>query len=221
MDVEEVTQICGSTSTGLSSERTSRRPLCAVLEIEMEGGCPLAQVEETARDIYVRQVDGLCRADVVIEKEDLEVIHFEKTIENECVGSIFGRYDCVPHITSAEKGTITIMTFPPEREMLSDLVSDMRAQNFEVTVKRLISLDDYDKTGRTPPIMCDVSVLTKKEREAVELAVDEGYYDEPNRTSLQALADTLGISKSALSSRLSSAESKLMKDMFTRTRKGQ
>lgn len=217
--MDEVTPICGSSGTAVSGERTSRRPLCAVLEIEMDAGCPLTQVDHPAKDIYVRQVDGLCRADVIVETDTLEVVHFEKAIEAECVGSIFGRYDCVPHVTSAEEGAITVMTFPPEREMLSELVQEMRAQNFDVTVKRLISLDDYDQTGRDPPIMCDVSVMTKKEREAVDLAVEKGYYDDPNGISLQDLADELGISKSALSSRLSSAESKLMKDMFSRTRK--
>lgn len=216
-----MTQICGSLDSAISGERTSKRPLSAVLEIDMAGACPLAEIEDTARDIYVRQVDGLCRADVVIENETLEVVHFEKAIENECVGSIFGRYDCVPHVTHAEGGTITVMTFPPEREMLSNLVSEMRAQGFDVSVKRLISLEDYDQIGRTPPIMCDVSVLTKKEREAVELAVEEGYYDEPHRTSLQELADSLDISKSALSSRLSSAEAKVLKDLFTRGRRAE
>ena len=201
-------------------DQAQKRPLCAVLDITMNGACPLADIDEPARDIYVRQVDGKCRADVVIENENLQVIHFEKNVENDCVGSVFGRYDCVPHVTEAEAGTITIMTFPPERAILSNLVSDIRGLGFDVTVKRLISLDDYDKTGRNPPMMCDVSMLTKKEREAVDLAVDQGYYDEPNGTSLQELADQLGISKSALSSRLSSAESKLMKDLFSRSKNG-
>jgi hypothetical protein len=212
-----MTRICGSTELPEEvGQRVSQRPLCAVLEIGMAGQCPLADIDGPARDIYVRQVEGLCRADVVVENEALEVVHFEKAIEEECVGGIFGRYDCVPHITDAADGTITIMTFPPQREVLSDLVADIREKDFEVSVKRLISLEDYDKTGRTPPLMCDVSALTKKEREAVDLAVSEGYYDEPAGTTLQAMAQELGISKSALSSRLSSAESKLMKDMFTR-----
>lgn len=213
----QMTQICGPDEVRITAERVSERPLCAVLEIDMEGECPLTQVEGAARDIYVRQVNDLCRADVVIENEDLEVVHFEKRIDNECVGAIFGRYDCVPHVTGTENGAIKVMTFPPEREMLSDLVSEMRALDLDVSVKRLISLEDYGETGRSPPLMCDVSILTEKEREAVDLAISEGYYEEPNGTSLQDLADEIGISKSALSSRLSSAESKLMKDLFART----
>lgn len=199
---------------------SSTRPLCAVLEIEMDPGCPLAEIEDGAREIFVRQVDGQCRADVVVENEELSVVHFEKEIENECVGSIFARYECVPHITDAEGGTITVMSFPPKREMLSQLVADMRERDFDVSVKRLISLDTYEQTGRATPRICDVSILTKKEREAVDLAVSNGYYDEAKGTSLQEMADELGISKSALSSRLSSAESKVMVDLFSRARNG-
>ncbi|MFB6154044.1 MAG: helix-turn-helix domain-containing protein [Halodesulfurarchaeum sp.] len=212
-----MTRVCGSAEArSREGSTTSKRPLCAVLEIDMDGECPLAQVNESARDIYVRQVDGLCRADVVVESDELEVHHVEKAIDEECVGSIFGRYDCVPHITEAKGGSLTIMTFPPQRTMLSNLVSDMREQSFDVKVKRLISLEDYDETGRDTPLLCDVSILTEKEREAVDLAVSEGYYDEATNTTLEDLAGEIGISKSALSTRLSSAESKLMTELFTR-----
>ncbi|MFB6112875.1 MAG: helix-turn-helix domain-containing protein [Halodesulfurarchaeum sp.] len=216
-----MTEICKTNEQlGRADRSSTKRPLCAFLEIGMEPGCPLAEIDEGAKDIFVRQIDGRCQADVVVENEELEVVHFEKSIESECVGSIFARYDCVPHIARAEGGHITIMTFPPERDMLADLVSDLRERDFEVSVKRLISLENYEETGRHPPLLCDVSILTKKEREAVDLAVERGYYDEHNGTRLQDLADELGISKSALSSRLSSAESKLMEDLFSRRGNG-
>lgn len=216
-----MTDICHATGhLNHSNSWSSTRPLCAVLEMKMEPGCPLANVEEGTKEIFVRQVDGQCRADVVVENEELSVVHFEKEIENECLGSIFARYECVPHFTDAKGGTITVMTFPPKREMLSQLVADMRERDFDVSVKRLISLDTYEQTGRATPRICDVSILTKKEREAVDLAVANGYYDEAKGTNLQEMADELDISKSALSSRLSSAEAKVMVDLFSRAGNG-
>ena len=209
--------VCNSTVGKEEPNRwASKRPLCAVLEIWMGDGCPLAEVESSARDIFVRQVAERCRVDVVVETDSLEVVHYEKQIQDECVGSIFARYDCVPHITNAEEGTITVMTFPPRRELLSSLVSEMREREFDVSVKQLMSLENYEQTGRQTPLLCDVSLLTSKEREAVDLAVTSGYYAESNGTSLQELADELGISKSALSTRLSSAESKVMRNIFSR-----
>lgn len=57
----------------------------------------------------------------------------------------------------------------------------------------------------------DLSVLTEKQREAVELALREGYYERPREADLAALAGTLDISKSAVSQRLRTAERKLIK----------
>lgn len=47
-----------------------------------------------------------------------------------------------------------------------------------------------------------VHCLTDEQREALELAYSEGYYDDPRGTTLEALADQLGISRQALSARL-------------------
>ena len=61
------------------------------------------------------------------------------------------------------------------------------------------------------PTSVDLSVLTDKQREAVELALREGYYDRPREADLTVLADALDISKSAVSQRLRTAERKLVK----------
>jgi len=44
--------------------------------------------------------------------------------------------------------------------------------------------------------------LTSEQREALKLAYEEGYYDDPRGTDQAALADSLGISRQALSARL-------------------
>lgn len=44
--------------------------------------------------------------------------------------------------------------------------------------------------------------LTEKQREALTLAFERGYFDSPRKTTLQEIADELGISQQALASRL-------------------
>lgn len=44
--------------------------------------------------------------------------------------------------------------------------------------------------------------LTEDQQEALLLAFSEGYYDEPRKTDLQSLAESVGISRQAFSSRL-------------------
>jgi predicted DNA binding protein len=44
--------------------------------------------------------------------------------------------------------------------------------------------------------------LTETQREALVLAHERGYYDSPRETSLEEIADELGITQQSLSSRL-------------------
>lgn len=57
----------------------------------------------------------------------------------------------------------------------------------------------------------DLSVLTDKQRQTVELALREGYYERPREADLTELAEQLDLSKSAVSQRLRTAERKLIK----------
>lgn len=56
----------------------------------------------------------------------------------------------------------------------------------------------------------DMCVLTPLQRETLVFAIENGYYDEPRETDLEELSDALGVSKSAVSQRLRTAERKLI-----------
>lgn len=78
-------------------------------------------------------------------------------------------------------------------DQLSRFRQYCREHGIEVTLVRLYPLsatrdDDYD--------------LTPEQREALVLAFEEGYYDHPRKTDLEALAAELGITRPSLSSRL-------------------
>lgn len=60
-------------------------------------------------------------------------------------------------------------------------------------------------------VSIDLGLLTEKQRETLELALLEGYYERPRETDLAALAEHLDISKSAVSQRIRNAETKLIK----------
>jgi predicted DNA binding protein len=57
----------------------------------------------------------------------------------------------------------------------------------------------------------DLGSLTDKQRQTLRLALRTGYYERPRETDLTELATELGISKSAVSQRLRTAEHKLIK----------
>ena len=76
-----------------------------------------------------------------------------------------------------------------------------------------LSLEFERVTGATEwsEDLADRSSLPYKQREALELAVEYGYYDNPRRTSIQDIAEIEGIPTSTLQYRLTRAEAWLAK----------
>lgn len=60
-----------------------------------------------------------------------------------------------------------------------------------------------------------LATLTARQRQILETAAAEGYYDLPRRTSHEALAEELGVSVSTVCEHLQKAESKLVKSLLT------
>lgn len=89
----------------------------------------------------------------------------------------------------------------------------------------LTTLDDVD--ARVHPetfdvrrphgssVELDLEAVTAKQRQALELAHERGYYDRPRETDLSELAAELGISKSAVSQRLRAAEATIVDAVVT------
>ena len=74
--------------------------------------------------------------------------------------------------------------------------------------------DGEPGTRRGSSIQVDVESLTPKQWEALELAYEAGYYDQPRSVDLQTLADELAISKSAVSQRLRAAEGTIVEGVL-------
>jgi len=68
------------------------------------------------------------------------------------------------------------------------------------------------------PSMVQVDTITETQWEAAKLAVEMGYYDVPRRVSLGDLASELGISKSAVSQRLSNLERAIITNLVAQKR---
>ena len=79
-------------------------------------------------------------------------------------------------------------------EGLSGFQRCCRDYDIAITLSRLHTLSEMDTRGRYS--------ITPEQQEALLLAFDEGYYDEPREVNLEAMADRLGISRPSLSARL-------------------
>lgn len=100
----------------------------------------------------------------------------------------------------------------PDHDSLQALMSVLNENELAVTTKTITQSQLSDQT--TAEI--DLDVLTDKQRETLELALRMGYYERPRDANLTDLSDELGISKSAVSQRLRTAEIKLIKTALGR-----
>lgn len=87
------------------------------------------------------------------------------------------------------------------REAISEFRSNCQNNEIDIEITAVHAL---------LPIQGEGYDLTDPQREALELAFERGYFDSPRATSLEDLADELGISQQALSSRLRRAHRRLI-----------
>jgi len=193
-----------------------RRPLWVVIEIDVGGDCPLTDVDRPIHDVDLQQMGRVCRSQVVTgEEDDVEVLHMEQHMADECVADVFHDHDCVPHVTDVRSDSILVTVHPCDRSMIPELIGGLQDVGYPARVDRIVRIDE--EVLGTPPVLCDFSLLTEKQQEALVLAVEQGYYEQPRRATLEDLAEVLDVGKSAVSHRLKAAEAKIIRNHMPRT----
>lgn len=182
---------------------------CAILDAGPRG-------EDVSQDIVCH--DGHCeegchcRSAVTLpDTGDKQLL--SGTVQDRCICPVFRSHDCIASIERFEAGTLEVELRAPDRDELEAIVGELRATGATVRLQYISAL-----AGRSGEQHLEVhaSEITDKQREAVRVAVEEGYYERPRQANLGELADRLGISKSAVSQRLSAVESNLITALFER-----
>ena len=106
---------------------------------------------------------------------------------------------------------VVIGVFLEERSEVTDVVDRLRTVAEGVSLRQLVEIDGSESSETA---LLDLTDLTEKQRKTVTLAISKGYYRKPRRASVSDLADDLDISASAVSQRLTAAESKVMRTIF-------
>ena len=205
-----------STAASDSTETTYR--LYAEFELSASGeiACPVEVFGQNADRIDRQSSDGKCHTETTHEcgdetpsgRADTEIRHSKTEITSECFCPIFFEYDCMPKIAAVTDDAVVIRAFLPDRDCLSALIDDLREATDDLSLRRLTRVDSVDG-DRSNRVTLDLSTLTETERETAAMAVSSGYYETPREASIGELAAELDITKSAMSQRLSSIESKL------------
>lgn len=134
----------------------------------------------------------------------------EGNVTDRCICPVFHDHDCIASIEGFEGNTLTVSVAVPDRAELSTVIDALRERGATVRLKRIST--STVETGRRM-LELDADDITEKQREAVRTAIEAGYYDTPRDADLADLAEEIGISRSAVSQRLTAVESKLVAEL--------
>jgi predicted DNA binding protein len=201
-------------SSGDASSIESRRRLTAELLVEFDAqdrACPVVFDCDSASPSDHHVIDGICHMTCSGADGDTAVRHRQTAIDGDCVCRIVARHGCSPSLQEITDRGLLIRTNPLDRETLRALVADLGDVADTVQLRQLVVSTDEDGPRSE---LVDLESLTDTERETIDRAIVAGYYDRPRTVDFDDLADELDVSKSALSKRLTSAEAKIMCDLF-------
>ena len=189
------------------------------VEPSPEGGCGVVGLDERPEQVTQNLVSGTsagpgprrdCCAEVTVSGEGSSQFLKRRT-DSSCICPVFSEHDCVATIDGVEDGQFVVSLSVPGREELASIVEALRERGATPRLHRITSA----RTARGSRLLeLEADSITDKQREAVEVAVESGYYERPRRADLGDLADQLEVSRSAVSQRLSAVESKLVDELF-------
>ncbi|WP_418279986.1 helix-turn-helix domain-containing protein [Halorubrum sp. DTA98] len=195
-----------------AADVASRRRLRVDLDIEpgRDWDCPIVDESDSVADVNVNAVGEECNVDLQPPGED-GMIRATGEVGDDCLCRAFQQFGCVPHIQRVEDRSMLVTTYVDDRAVIRELIEVLQEMLGHVRLVRLAVVEGPDATEQ---VTFDLSSLTPKQRQGLELAVVRGYFDDDREVDLGALADELDISKSALSQRLRTAQAKLVKNVF-------
>ena len=107
---------------------------------------------------------------------------------------------------SPDGGDVLVTFAVSNRQELPCLLEELTARECDVRIQRVVN------SNAEPPevLQIDAQKITDKQWEAMEIAVQDGYYRRPRETDIEQIGAILGISKSGASQRLRSGEANLV-----------
>ncbi|WP_435156871.1 helix-turn-helix domain-containing protein [Haladaptatus sp. DFWS20] len=174
---------------------------CLGLMVYVEGDVKAFQDE-------VREVPEVLDFDVVSAGDDGFYVYFRNRL-NELSRQLFGTFTrgsllVVPPLVYNGDGSVTFSVVGSLNEVQAS-VEDVPPP-FELTV------DEVSGIGATPGLA--ETLLSPRQREAVEVALAVGYYDIPRGADYEAIAARMGCAPSTAAEHLRKAESKVLRAAF-------
>ncbi len=201
----------------LEPARLSNRNLQLVIEIFPLDRCPMKQLGKEARveDVRPERIASECHCEFVVEypteaEGGRRVAHNQRE-HDDCPCCTFCDFDCIPNVIEVRPDSLLIETYVEDREQAFALMNGLDKTPARAELHRITRSHDGGFSKALAQI--DLSSLTEKQREALDVAVSRGYFESPRKATLEELAAEFDISKQAFSQRLSAAERKVLQQV--------
>jgi len=197
---------------------SDERHVQVTFEFEPPEQCPLADVGSGSSKVIVSREGDACKCDIVAPVQidgDVGTIvaHVSTDDIRRCPGTVFHEFDCVPEIVDVTESSLVVRTFAHQNIAVDDLIEDLSEVCDDVKLGRVTT--DIDECLGENVRDVDLSGVTEKQREAIEMAIKEGYYARPRDVTLAEMAQEFDISEQALAQRLARAEERVLDQIFS------
>ena len=135
---------------------------------------------------------------------------FRRRVETtpDCPCAVVESHDCPVVDQYVRDGRVEMTFHATGLEELRELIGSLRERFDAVDVRRLLRSEgeatDHDL------VFVDRNELTDRQREALELAHEGGYFEQPKRANASELAEEMGVSRSTFTGHLAAAQSKVV-----------
>lgn len=173
---------------------------CRVIESGQEG----SGVEQSLVDCGE---EGPSKCLATVTGKDGQQHLVEESVEASCICPVFNEHDCIATIEIIDPPGFVVSIAARERDEFTSIVGALREADAN---PRLVQITQSSDPTEYQRLEFDMEDITDKQREAIRIAVEKGYYEKPRRATLGDLAEQLDISRSAVSQRLTAVESKMV-----------
>lgn len=191
--------------------------LKAVFEFTPPEACLANRENGEPVDVKVSIAEGETRCEWVLadRKAGVEYVEVPPATCEECVWPSVDRSGCFFRILGVTAGRIVTAVHFTDRTAYETLLEALTTTCKTVRTITLVEPDGESESLDDHRVTVQLSTLTEKEWEALELAIAEGYYEKPRKVTLTDLAAEFDVTTSAISQRLNSAETKIIGQLFT------
>lgn len=155
--------------------------------------------------------DGPSGVAHVFEDDHRHVFRLSRTADQGCVCERIEAAGCVVQQFTADTESIVVTFLVEDVPSLRDIIDDLESEGDAVKLRRLLE-DTQSETKR--PVVFDRAQLTDRQREVLDRAHEQGYFEHPREVSAGEVADSLDIATSTFTEHLAAAQRKLLDDLL-------